>query len=394
MEKEKFIEAINQKGLGNNLMSIYYNIGRALPFTAQRFPDGRVSNWYKSQYVEVHEVKPSGRSGMYGKAYGFYYRNGERADAYDNDPENSWCKKEDTEPQEIPCGSCGSWVLLDIKGEATVKPTTIYGPNDVLEGGKYEGKTVAEVIENDWHWVEWAIWKSKRFFFDAEAVYDEKYKHLKVLHPRDVLTFGKYKGMMVLEVAQIDVDYLIWIDKNSDDYLVDFNGLSFLQFVNDIIEMRHKNKQDNNIMTSLVLLLALIDAIEAGIFTGNEFVLNNWLEERYNSLISLYNKGTQLKAVDIMEPFWHLEMNNFWYLIHLSEHQTKVKTPSKIRTKEKVEFAFLNDSFWYILQEKEWRDKLRTFISNIIAATDQEIDTRVFDLYGLTEEEREIVMKN
>ena len=166
MEKEKFIEAINQKGLGNNLMSIYYNIGRALPFTAQRFPDGRVSNWYKSQYVEVHEVKPSGRSGMYGKAYGFYYRNGERADAYDNDPENSWCKKEDTEPQEIPCGSCGSWVLLDIKGEATVKPTTIYGPNDVLEGGKYEGKTVAEVIENDWHWVKWAIWKSKRFFFD------------------------------------------------------------------------------------------------------------------------------------------------------------------------------------------------------------------------------------
>ena len=58
MEKEKLIKAIQQKGLSNSLISLYYNIGRALPFRAQRFLDGRVSSWYFSQYVEVHEVKP------------------------------------------------------------------------------------------------------------------------------------------------------------------------------------------------------------------------------------------------------------------------------------------------------------------------------------------------
>ena len=36
-EKQKLIEAINCKFPQNNIMELYYNIGRVLPFTAQRF---------------------------------------------------------------------------------------------------------------------------------------------------------------------------------------------------------------------------------------------------------------------------------------------------------------------------------------------------------------------
>jgi hypothetical protein len=77
MDKEKLIDAINGKGFRNSIISLYYNIGRALPFVAQRFPDGRV----------VHRVEPRGKGGKYGNAYGSCFRNGERADAYENDPE-------------------------------------------------------------------------------------------------------------------------------------------------------------------------------------------------------------------------------------------------------------------------------------------------------------------
>ena len=52
-EKQKLIEAINCKFPQNNIMELYYNIGRVLPFTAQRFPDGRISDWYRNQYVQV-----------------------------------------------------------------------------------------------------------------------------------------------------------------------------------------------------------------------------------------------------------------------------------------------------------------------------------------------------
>lgn len=62
-EKKTLIDAVNCKYPHQNLTEIYYNIGRALPFTAQRFPDGRVSDWYRNQYVEVVRVEPHGRGG-------------------------------------------------------------------------------------------------------------------------------------------------------------------------------------------------------------------------------------------------------------------------------------------------------------------------------------------
>jgi hypothetical protein len=80
-EKKTLVDAVNCKYPHQNLTEIYYNIGRALPFTAQRFPDGRVSDWYRNQYVEVVRVEPHGRGGKFGNVFGFYYRNGERADA-------------------------------------------------------------------------------------------------------------------------------------------------------------------------------------------------------------------------------------------------------------------------------------------------------------------------
>ena len=74
-DKKILIEAINSKGLRNSLISIWYNIGRATPFRAQRFPDGRVSNWYRNQFVEVHSVKPGGAGGRYGNACGSVLNN-------------------------------------------------------------------------------------------------------------------------------------------------------------------------------------------------------------------------------------------------------------------------------------------------------------------------------
>ena len=224
MDKQKLIDKKKKKGLHNSLISIYYNIGRALPFTAQRFPDGRVSTWYKSQYVEVHKVEPSGKGGKYGNAYGFYYRNGEREDSSNSETYN-WCKKDETIPQVIPNSACGSWVLLDILGEATTEPTKVYDVNDVLEKGKYKGMTVAEVIHKDWKWILWAVEVSEQFFFDLDAVIEERKKDIKILHPDDVLTFGKYKEKTIGHIADIDYPYLLWLDNNSEDFIIDFEEL-------------------------------------------------------------------------------------------------------------------------------------------------------------------------
>ena len=225
MEKEKLIDAINSKGFRNSLITIYYNIGRALPFRAQRFPDGRVSDWYRNQFVEVHKVMPHGKGGKYGDALGFYFRNGVRENPYDV-TERCWVLKDSTEPGPIPCAACGSWFLLDILGEAKAEPTKVYGLEDILDFGKHKGKSLAEVIKIDYIWVEWAIDNSDHFFCDIDAVEEERMKYIKVLQPEDIISFGKYQGKTVRYVFENDRDYLFWLDRNSKDILIAFDKLS------------------------------------------------------------------------------------------------------------------------------------------------------------------------
>lgn len=232
--KEQLIKAIREKGLHNSLISLYYNIGRALPFTAQRFPDGRVSEWYHAQYVEVHRVKPSGKGGQYGDAFGYYYRNGERANSTD-DPSYCWCKKDDLEPQLIPCGACGSWVLLDILGEPSREPVKILGLDDYLERGKHKGEKVIDVIHSDWNWVKWANEYSDFFYFNVDAIYSEHQKDVQYLHADDTFSFGKYQGRTIKEVANENPDYLIWINENNDSVAIDIQSIFMDKKVNPII---------------------------------------------------------------------------------------------------------------------------------------------------------------
>ena len=218
MDKDKLIKAINAKGLSNSLISIWYNIGRALPFKAQRFPDGRVSEWYRSHFVEVHSVKPGGRGGHYGNAYGFYFGKEGRENAY-------WCSIDETQPKDVPCAGCGSWMLVDILGEPTTEPVKVYSLDDILESGKHKGETLKEVISKDWKWVEWAAVDSEHFYFDIDAVREERERTIKRLLPDDVLPFGKYKGQTIRQIYENDAKYLRWVMDNTSDYIIDLSEL-------------------------------------------------------------------------------------------------------------------------------------------------------------------------
>ena len=225
-EKKKLIEVVNCKFPHNNLIELYYSIGRALPFTAQRFPDGRFSSWYESQYVQVVKVKPSGNYGKYGKAYGFYYRNGERADSSE-DVNLSWCKKDDQNPQKIPSSGCGSWWLLDIQGESTTEePPKLLGLDDSLDFGKYKGVCLREVVEKDWRYIEWAITKSERFYLDIDAMVEYHKSCIKKLKPEDLMLFGKYKGHSLASIYATDSQYLKWLEENDDSFRVDWSSFS------------------------------------------------------------------------------------------------------------------------------------------------------------------------
>ena len=155
----------------DNIFKIYYRIGRALPLEVRRFPDGRVSDWYRNQSVVVTKIAPKGE---YGHAWGYYLRNGQRENAY-------WCKKSDAEPRSIPCCGCGGWVLVNVIGEPTAtpdidieqasehKPNDKLGPSDTMRFGKHKGKTLAEVKAEDEQYLRWAETSVSGFCVDWES---------------------------------------------------------------------------------------------------------------------------------------------------------------------------------------------------------------------------------
>lgn len=136
----------------------------------------------------------------------------------------------------------------------------------------------------------------------------------------------------------------------------------FVYYTKRIMSIRQAKIRGEVIVAKPVLLLAIIDGIDADVFMGNGFPLNDWLEERYGMLMKQYMRDSQFyKPTDISNPFWHLQSDGFWHLQYTEKPQEGL-TPSKRWLKEKVTLASLDDDLWLLLQDKAWRQKLRDYI--------------------------------
>ena len=136
----------------------------------------------------------------------------------------------------------------------------------------------------------------------------------------------------------------------------------FANYKERIMNLRQAKIRGEVIVAKPVLMLTLIDGIDLGVFTNNRFTLNEWLEERYLSLMRQYTRQSQFdKPTDISNPFWHLSTDGFWHL-QLKAKEDRSTTPSKAWLKEHVTFATFDEDLWVLLQSKECRTRLRDYI--------------------------------
>lgn len=117
------------------------------------------------------------------------------------------------------------------------------------------------------------------------------------------------------------------------------------------------------IVAKPVLLLSLIDGISEGVFVNNKFVLNDWLEKRYEQLMQMYSGQSGYKAfTPVNYPVWHLERDGFWHLHIEGDRQKITSTPTTNALKRLVHYASFDDDLWTLLQDQGKRDRLRSFI--------------------------------
>jgi uncharacterized coiled-coil protein SlyX len=94
------------------------------------------------------------------------------------------------------------------------------------------------------------------------------------------------------------------------------------------------------------------------------------------------------------------------FLRRLSENFEGIKITTALQTFDQLDFKGFTSELkkqkikLSLVQQDEWEDYFNQYrqacqeLSEQIKATDEEIDRLVFDLYGLTEEERKIIMES
>ena len=136
----------------------------------------------------------------------------------------------------------------------------------------------------------------------------------------------------------------------------------FAYYANQVMNIRQAKIKGEVILAKPAFLVAVANGIDEGVFAENRFILSEWLERRYSLLMKKYTAKSQFSEVTgIEKPFWHLSTDGFWHL------NCKVKapegmTPSKKWLKDNVEYAYLDDDLWVLLQNQEWRKKVSEFI--------------------------------
>ena len=137
----------------------------------------------------------------------------------------------------------------------------------------------------------------------------------------------------------------------------------YTHYTKRIMNIRQAKIHGERIVAKPVLLVAIIDGIEANVFQNNRFFINDWLEGHYLMLMSKYAKPSQFdNLTGIEKPFWHLETDGFWHLQYPGKTSGKSITPSKAWLKENISYAYFDEDLWFLLQNKVWRLKLRDYI--------------------------------
>lgn len=135
----------------------------------------------------------------------------------------------------------------------------------------------------------------------------------------------------------------------------------YKNYINQFQKIRQANVNGNVIKAKPILLLSVIDGINEGRVSNNCITLNEWLEIHYATLMYRYSTSFA-DLTEINMPFWHLKNDGFWHLQFVGKQEERTSTPTTSWIRENVRFAYFDEPLWVLLENQEWRTKLRNFI--------------------------------
>lgn len=134
------------------------------------------------------------------------------------------------------------------------------------------------------------------------------------------------------------------------------NSLQISYYKTLLLSMKQKITNGKSNAAKPMLILAIIALIEKGEIIGNKIEFNESLDKEYQKLINFYNEAN----TSYQYPYYYLRNEGFYHIKGL----TNKKTPSVKFIKENIDYAYLDDALWELLQDASIREEFRNGIIN------------------------------
>lgn len=144
------------------------------------------------------------------------------------------------------------------------------------------------------------------------------------------------------------------------------NQLKKQYYINEVLRTHRGNSRGAPVNAKPLFVLALIDSIEEGILKQNNILYpNNEIETVYYGLCQSYEPWRT--ASPYILPYFHL-VGESYYDIKWKGVKfvpcSHAHSPSSKYLKENVEYAYLDQAFWDLLQDHNIREEFRATIKN------------------------------
>ena len=137
-------------------------------------------------------------------------------------------------------------------------------------------------------------------------------------------------------------------------------------YLNEVLRTHRGNSRGIPVNAKPLFVLALIDGIEGGALKDNAVSFpNKELEALYYSICQSYEPGR--KASPYILPYFHLVGESYYGIKWKGEKfipSTHAHSPSAKYLKDNVEYAYLDQTLWDLLQDHNVREEFRTQIIN------------------------------
>ncbi len=119
-----------------------------------------------------------------------------------------------------------------------------------------------------------------------------------------------------------------------------------------------------------IMFIAIIKGIEEGSIIGNKIEFNEVLDKNYHDLCNLFEPTK--KAAHLFKPFYYSSTEGYFNLKwkDCNMPPQSCLTPSAKFLRERLDYAFLDEPLWTLLQDKEVREVFRSsLISHFLGRT-------------------------